>query len=844
MTHKRDFNLLCGFFALVLAMGGAGLSFPLLEMTLELAAIGVLAYLALTPRLWRFNRLTRLSLLLLGLTLLLPLLQLVPLPPGVWHALPGRQVPIDLDALLGSTPWRPLTLDVEGTIRSFLRLLPATATFLACLFLPGADRARLTWVVLGFAMLNALLGVIQLATNGGFTPYPSGHIGFPIGLFVNRNHNAAFILASMPLLAAVTAAALLRGKRKPPILVGAVSTLLILVVVVLGTTSRAGFGLLPLAIAAFLFILFRRRAPFQMVLPSVGAIAALLLFLFVSGGFTRTLTRFSSLNDLRFGYWEDITWALHNYGLAGTGFGTFEPVYMSSESLAVITPAIVNHAHNDYLEILLEGGLVGAGILVLFLALAGTTLFVVSKSRPSGERSLYRTAAAMALALLLLASAVDYPVRMPAVSATFALLFAVLLPTKSDAPNGSGQALAIAGRGDGRRWLRRAPWLVPLAILAAVVLQAGVSARAILDGRDSAAERWAWWSTRAHEDLAGDALLHGRPAEAASEAKLALGLSPISAPAIRTIGFVNVVQGSAARGNALMQIAASLSWRDQLTQLWAIDAAERSGESAKALQRAEALFLQEALVGPAIAQLLRAPPQDRIPSMLAQELAQSPSWRSSFFDNIAKLPPTDTAAAEQIIAMLRNSKAPATAAEVQPLLDTLAERRDIAGAQRITSLVHGDTLITNGGFEEFDPTRHPPFPEDWSSARNTHAFITAAPTVANPRNHALEIAGSAGSPVLSQQIIHRPGTYRLTYEVRLRGGAAAALEWKLSCRETRAKDLHQVAVPATRSWSRSSLSINVPDQDCPIQKLALTRLRATNEQQIWLDNLELKATGH
>src|SRR5690606_4034235 len=61
----------------------------------------------------------------------LPLLQLIPLPPGLWTALPGRSEPALALELAGIAPgWTPLSLVPERTWRSFLALLPPAATFL------------------------------------------------------------------------------------------------------------------------------------------------------------------------------------------------------------------------------------------------------------------------------------------------------------------------------------------------------------------------------------------------------------------------------------------------------------------------------------------------------------------------------------------------------------------------------------------------------------------------------------------------------------------------------------------------------------------------------------------
>src|SRR4051812_9979681 len=130
MNQRKDFQITAATLAIALAIGGAGDSFPLLEMLLELCGATTLGYFVLTQRNWEFKGETRLALVVLGAILLLPLLQLIPLPPQVWHALPGRESARQLDQIMGWRAWRPLSLDVEGTVRSFLELLIPAAVFI------------------------------------------------------------------------------------------------------------------------------------------------------------------------------------------------------------------------------------------------------------------------------------------------------------------------------------------------------------------------------------------------------------------------------------------------------------------------------------------------------------------------------------------------------------------------------------------------------------------------------------------------------------------------------------------------------------------------------------------
>src|SRR3954454_21129269 len=156
--------------------------------------------------------------------------------------------------------------------------------------------------------------------------------------------------------------------------------------------------------------------------------------------------------------------------------------------------------------------------------------------------------------------------------------------------------MLVAGR-------RRAMLLLVAATL--LSLEAGISARSIIDGHYQEAAAVASWSTRAHEREATAELLR-LDAGAAIAAQRAIRLSPINAPAIRTLGLLRLEEGDVHAGNRLMEAAAGLGWRDLLTQFWSIDAAERTGEPVKAAQRAEGLFRQGIFL-PALVLLVQPP---------------------------------------------------------------------------------------------------------------------------------------------------------------------------------------------------------------------------------------------
>jgi O-antigen ligase len=843
MQASKDFKLTSGLLIVALAIGGAGLSFPLLQMLLGICALGVAGYFVWT-RQARLSPFARVALALAFAALALTALQLIPLPPFLWRALPGRDVPLQVDDALGQAYWRPWTLDVEATIRSLLVLIPAVVVFAGCVRLPTLDRMKLARVIVVFGVIGAVLGILQLASGGNLTPYPSAHLGYPIGLFVNRNHNAALLLVSIPIAASLGATQVARGRPSLPTTAATLAVIAVLAIVVIATTSRMGLLLLPLAMAVSLVLLFFGQSLWRVAIPSFVALAALGVVIIAGGGFSRTLTRFSSLHDSRFDYWTDVVWALQHYGIAGTGFGTFVPVYQSAESLAGVSSSVLNHAHNDYVEILLEGGLPAILLLVLFFAFLGVCAFRLTRSKLNLERALMSLAAASGILILLLFSLVDYPLRMPALSSVFAVLCSLVVPRVHGRTQRQlvpvEDSSTVSRHTHGLPGATRLALLVLIAAAAVVTVQAGISSHDLLAGRDSQALHVAPWSTEANEQLATKALLQGRSANALYYANGALTLSPISAPAIRTIGLVRLSGGSAGASHGLMDVAAALGWRDTLTQLWAIDAAKRSGEFDKAVERADAL-LQQHLYQPAILTLLEGQLNPRLEEALVADLAQNPEWRTAFLQSGRDLPTAFLPSFEQLIVQLGRTSAPPTLRETQPLVDRLLQLGRLDDARRVWSAARRDTLLLNGSFERVDTGGDGNAPSDWSiSAEDADGLDVGRPE-AGDDTRALRIYDTRDStPIISQQLMLLPGTYQIAFRAYEKPASGSILRWEIRCLET-GTDIGSNATLSGESWQQFSLTLSVPNQNCSVQRLALERLGDIHPHELWIDDVVLEA---
>ena len=115
-----------GFLAIAIALGGGGSPAPLPELILELlAALFVLVCVFAPPVGLDWHRVPKSAWEIAALVAAVPILQLIPLPPLIWHALPSRELEIQALALIGEQDtWRTWSLAPSRTLASLLSLAP------------------------------------------------------------------------------------------------------------------------------------------------------------------------------------------------------------------------------------------------------------------------------------------------------------------------------------------------------------------------------------------------------------------------------------------------------------------------------------------------------------------------------------------------------------------------------------------------------------------------------------------------------------------------------------------------------------------------------------------------
>jgi O-antigen ligase len=393
---------------------------------------------------------------------LVPLLQLVPLPPEVWTALPNRGPSAEAFQLLDRTlPWMPVSLSPRATWLSVLSLLPPIAIFLGTAQLGYNERRRLSLILIAAGLVSVFVGLVQVAEGptSGLRFFAVTNPSEAVGFFANRNHFAALLYALTLFAAAwaveaATPPASGRAKLDTRWLVPLIVSFIALVVLVAAQAiarSRAGLALTIAALLGAMAVAFCDRRNTSGVTPARLLFGATALAVMFAAQFTlyRMLERFADdpLRDGRVAFARITTEAAQLFMPFGSGMGTFVPVYaMSERAEDALVDTYVNRAHNDLLELWLEAGVAGPGLVAVFLAwLVVRSLKLWRRNAPGAELDLALARAGTIVAVLLVAhSLVDYPLRTGAMMAIMAFACALLTPP----PSGAADSISNAVRGN------------------------------------------------------------------------------------------------------------------------------------------------------------------------------------------------------------------------------------------------------------------------------------------------------------------------------------------------------------------------------------------------------------
>jgi O-antigen ligase len=430
----------------VLAFGGVypWAYWPLLALV---AAVGVAGIVQARRDVFTANRRLTIAIVAIAMPILI---QLVPLPRDLLLAISPQtdEMLRQIDLGYASTPAaHPISLDPFATVRALagFACISLFALGVSCR-LSRQSAAGLVVATIVLGVVVSLVAIVQRSVGSGliYGFWKPLEGGIPYGPFVNRNHFAGWMVMVVSLslgeLCRRTAALATESlpdwrsrilwlssadASKVILLAAAVACMSVALVLTLSRSGIAAFAAALVVMGMFV----RRHDGSTRHKFALGAYVSILVVVgILAAGAGAIVQRFAAANWTELGD-RRTAWAIsldmaRDFPLTGTGINTFgylSPVYTGNR-----LPVHYGEAHNDYLQLAAEGGvLVGVPLTV------GLWLIVVEVRRRfrAGDRAAYwvRAGAATGVAAMAFQEVVDFSLQIPANALCFAMLLAIAI---------------------------------------------------------------------------------------------------------------------------------------------------------------------------------------------------------------------------------------------------------------------------------------------------------------------------------------------------------------------------------------------------------------------------------
>ncbi|WP_229198418.1 O-antigen ligase family protein [Bradyrhizobium acaciae] len=139
------------------------------------------------------------------------------------------------------------------------------------------------------------------------------------------------------------------------------------------TGSRGGVGISLLAAVVAAALLFRKRMPRRyglIVALGIGSLVALALLQLLGGGVGARFSTMGLSDEGRFSTYRATLRMIWDHPWLGSGFGSFEWVYPAYRTDDISLRGTWNRAHNSWLELTSDGGMLMAGAVIIALLAA------------------------------------------------------------------------------------------------------------------------------------------------------------------------------------------------------------------------------------------------------------------------------------------------------------------------------------------------------------------------------------------------------------------------------------------------------------------------------------------
>ena len=370
----------------------------------------------------------------------LALLQLVPLPPPVLRVLsPGSFALYDQTSLLRPlTAWKPISVSPPDTLRglAFLAAFLLLAIAVELELAEGRWRRRLLRTVVYTGLVLTIVALLQAVSPeprrlwGVWQPRWDWAV---FGPYVNRNHFAGYLVmaAALALGFALEALARLRtawakrrrrflllGEAEGQALLRAAAVVMVMVAGLVASRSRGGVSAFTFAALAMSLVAPRRRWTLLAVALLVGSGV-----LWIGLGGVISAFEARGVQGSRLDLWRDMLPLVPHFPIFGVGWNAFATAYPWYQT--IWRTEWIGEAHNDYLQALLDGGVVG------FLWVASLLVLVLRGALAGARRSPIELGLFGALCGFAFHELVDFNGQIPANAATAVALAALAVAPRS-----------------------------------------------------------------------------------------------------------------------------------------------------------------------------------------------------------------------------------------------------------------------------------------------------------------------------------------------------------------------------------------------------------------------------
>lgn len=342
-----------------------------------------------------------------------------------------------------------LSLSPDLTARALLACA-AFAVLVAGVSAPpgrSGDAMRLARVITAVAVPVALLAIVQKSTSNGkiYWLWSSeyGAANNYYGPFVNRNHFAGWMLLASALTGGFLLSQIaLAGRWTKPgwrnrvlwlaseeagRIVITASALLVMLVSTMWSMSRSGIAGTAVALAVLVYAAFRKGKTGLRRPAAVASIVILLLMAVSWRGADVLGDWYGKTNTFawRVQLWKDTAPALKDFWVTGSGLNTYDRVMQAYPQTDYKSRAV--QAHNDYLQLAVEGGLlVGIPVLITIALFVRT---VARRLRQPQEEATWwiRMGAVAGICGMALQEFTEFSLQIPGVAVLFAILVGIAI---------------------------------------------------------------------------------------------------------------------------------------------------------------------------------------------------------------------------------------------------------------------------------------------------------------------------------------------------------------------------------------------------------------------------------